>query len=548
MERKVKGDTLSLRGDSKAVLGLVFLAGVMLFGVGAAKAAPKPAPRRVMNIVNFVRGCDPRDPKLDLVKPFRAEVELNTKYNLENTVLLQYDAILREDMMAVVKAADSERTEIGLWFEVVKPMVESAGLKWRGRNGWAWDWYINPGFLMAYTQEQRRILCDEAFRLFKETFGHYPESVGSWLLDAYSMDYMAERYGVKAFCICREQDNTDAYGLRGGYFNGAYYPSKRNMLSAAIDMENAVKTPVFKMLTPDPIYNYANSVGPGPHGPPTLEPVWESGQTKAITDWYFRIYAEDPKGLLGLSYMQTGQENSFGYDAIMKGLPYQIQRIAELRDKGLLSVEKMCDTGRRFAAENPANCVQTQVAMEDWRKLGRKSVWYNSKFYRANLLMDGKRLFFRDIHKMSDSYEEPYLHKVCKGWQALYYTPPVVDEFLFKTKDRTGVMTLDGEFASLEVATADDETLVATAKRTDGSTAEVRLTRGSIFVRGATLTFEGKDEFVQDMHRVGDALSMVFGNYRYKVKLDGQFAPTQKGYLLRPVNGVIALDLGRYVD
>ena len=532
----------------QTVLGLTACLCGITFGTNAAEPARKPAPRRVMNIVNFVRGCDPRDPNLDLVKPFRAEVELNTKYKLENTILLQYDAILRDDMMAVVKAADSERTEIGLWFEVVKPMVERAGLKWRGRNGWAWDWYINPGFLMAYTQEQRRMLCDEAFRLFKETFGYYPASVGSWLLDAYSMDYMAERYGVKAFCICREQDNTDAYGLRGGYFNGAYYPSKRNMLSAAIDMENAVKTPVFKMLTPDPIYNYANSVGPGPHGPPTLEPVWESGQTKAITDWYFRIYAEDPKGLLGLSYMQTGQENSFGYDAIMKGLPYQIQRIAELRDKGLLSVEKMADTGRRFAEENPANCVQTQVAMEDWRDLGRKSVWYNSKFYRANLLMDGKRLFFRDIHKMSDSYEEPYLHKVCKGWQALYYTPPVVDEFLFKTKDRTGVMTLDGEFASLEVAPADDETLIATAKRTDGSQVEIRLTRGSIFVRGATLTFEGKDEFVQDMHRVGDALSMVFGNYRYKVKLDAEFEPTPKGYVLRPVQGEIALDLGRYID
>ena len=306
----------------QTVLGLTACLCGITFGTNAAEPARKPAPRRVMNIVNFVRGCDPRDPNLDLVKPFRAEVELNTKYKLENTILLQYDAILRDDMMAVVKAADSERTEIGLWFEVVKPMVERAGLKWRGRNGWAWDWYINPGFLMAYTQEQRRMLCDEAFRLFKETFGYYPASVGSWLLDAYSMDYMAERYGVKAFCICREQDNTDAYGLRGGYFNGAYYPSKRNMLSAAIDMENAVKTPVFKMLTPDPIYNYANSVGPGPGGPPTLEPVWESGQTKAITDWYFRIYAEDPKGLLGLSYMQTGQENSFGYDAIMKGLPY----------------------------------------------------------------------------------------------------------------------------------------------------------------------------------------------------------------------------------
>ena len=34
----------------------------------------------------------------------------------------------------------------------------------------------------------------------------------------------------------------------------------------------------------------------------------------------------------------------------------------------------------------------------------------------------------------------------------------------------------------------------------------------------------------------------------HKVKLDGQYEPTQKGYLLKPVNGVIALDLGRYVD
>ena len=67
-------------------------------------------------------------------------------------------------------------------------------------------------------------------------------------------------------------------------------------------------------------------------------------------------------------------------------------------------------------------------------------------------------------------------------------------------------------------------------------------------MRGATLTFEGKDEFVQDMHRVGDALSMVFGNYRYKVKLDAEYEPTPSGYVLRPLKGVIALDLGRYID
>lgn len=528
--------------------------GWMIVALGACAcacaAAEKPAaPRRVMNIVNFVRGCDPRDPNLDLVKPFKAEVELNTAHQLENTVLLQYDAMLRDDMMAVVKSADPQRTEFGVWFEVVKPMVEKAGLVWHGRNGWAWDWHIKPGFLMAYTQEERKKLCDELFRFFKEKFGYYPKSVGSWLLDSFSMDYMTETYGVEAFCVCREQDNTDAYGLRGGYFNGIYYASKKNMLSAAIDMRNAVKAPVIKMLTSDPIYNYANSVGPGPSGPPTLEPVWESGQTQAIVDWYFRIYAEEPKGLLGISLMQTGQENSFGYAPIMKGLPYQIRRIAELRDKGVLTVEKMCETGRRFRAEHKENIPQTQVALEDWRNRGRKSIWYNSKFYRANLLMDGKRLYFRDIHKMSDTYEEPFLTKVCTGWQALYYTPPVVDEFLFKDKDHSGVMALDGDFAALDVATPDHETLVATAKRTDGSVVEIRLTRGSIFVRGAVLTYEGRFDFVRAIQQVGDALSFWFVNYDYKVKFDAVYEPNLKGYVLKPAaNGEIALDFGSYVE
>ena len=54
------------------------------------------------------------------------------------------------------------------------------------------------------------------------------------------------------------------------------------MLSAAVDMSNAVQAPVFKMLTPDPIYNYANPKKRFPDYPfksgcPTLEPVWAGG-------------------------------------------------------------------------------------------------------------------------------------------------------------------------------------------------------------------------------------------------------------------------------
>ena len=223
-------------------------------GVSKASSFEKK-PRVVMNLVNFLRGCEPRC-KRDLVTPVVEQIKLNTRYGFNNTILLQYDAMLRDDIMSAVSAADKEKTEFGVWIEIVRPLCEKVGIPWRGRNGWDWDWFVMPGFLESYTIEQRAKLIDELFRLFREKFGRYPESAGSWIFDAWSLNYMKERYGIVAACICREQDVTDAYGLRGGYSNGAYYPSKKNGLSAAVDMKNAIRLPVFRMLTPDPIYNY----------------------------------------------------------------------------------------------------------------------------------------------------------------------------------------------------------------------------------------------------------------------------------------------------
>ena len=386
------------------------------------------------------------------------------------------------------------------------------------------------------------------FDQFRERFGAWPKSMGSWLLDAHSMEYVRSKYGVKAFCICREQDNTDAYGLRGGYSNGAYYPSKKNMLSAAVDMENAVKSPVFKMLTPDPIYNYGqpSALYPGrvhPHNCPTMEPVWYGGFCKEAVDWYFRVYTE-PKGLLNLSYMQTGQENSFGWNRISRGWPMQCEKIASEAAAGRIVLEKMCDTARAFKAAHKANCPQTQIALEDWSGFGRKSVWYNSRFYRANLFMDGKKLHFRDIHKMCDDFEEPFLDKVCTGWQALYFTPPVVDQWMFRGKGVSGVMSFGGEFASLETA-ADGDALVVTAKRADGTAATVRFEEGLIVVSGAgSLDAEYADgDFRKGISIADGGVDFVFQGFRYRVPVRGEVKATAKGFSI--AGDRIELDLSR---
>ena len=493
--------------------------------------------RRVVNIVNFVRALDPRSPKAEYLRALREEVALNLKYGFENTILLQYDALVDAEMMAEARKSDPAKTEFGLWFEMSRPHNEAAGLEWRPseqHKGWDWDWFMNPGFLMAYDHEGRRKLIDAAFAKFKEEFGSWPKSVGSWLLDAWSMDYMVRTYGVDGFCICREQDSTDAYGLRGGYSNGAYYPSRKNMLSAAVDMENAVRAPVFKMLTPDPIYNYGlpHELYPGyPHrgGCSTMEPVWYSGYTPATVDWYFRVYTE-PKGLLNLSYMQVGQENSFGWPMISRGLPMQYAKIAAEAAAGRVVVEKMADTARAFKAAHKSNCPQTQIALEDWTGAGRKSVWYNSRFYRANLVMEGSRLFFRDIHKMSDEFEEPFLDKVCTGWQALYYTPPVVDQWLFRGEGATGTMSLSGEFKSLDTSSDGDGILVVTATRADSAPVEIRFEEGRVVVAGCGLDSEYAAEFRKALSIGDGAVGFEFCGYRYRVPVRGKVQATEKGF------------------
>ena len=137
--------------------------------------------KRVMNLVNFVRGCEPRQPWQDLYTPIKEEIAINKSYGFDHTVLMQYDAIIRPDMVELMKAEMDEHMELGLWFEMGRPLTEAVGIEWRGRPGYDWDWYVNPGFLPAYTPAQREALIDEAFRLFKETFGYYPRVAGSWL-------------------------------------------------------------------------------------------------------------------------------------------------------------------------------------------------------------------------------------------------------------------------------------------------------------------------------------------------------------------------------
>ena len=154
--------------------------------------------KNIVNIINFVRGVEPRPRDIDLQKPVIEQIRLLRENGLRGTFLLQYDALIDKSYLKLMDSC-KDICEIGLWLEIVQPLVEKIGEPWRGR--YSWDWHNDVGFLIGYEPQVRIRLIDAAMEQFKTTFGYYPESVGSWHIDAVSMKYLAEKYNVVACCI-----------------------------------------------------------------------------------------------------------------------------------------------------------------------------------------------------------------------------------------------------------------------------------------------------------------------------------------------------------
>ena len=45
--------------------------------------------KRVMNLVNFVRGCEPRQPWQDLYTPIKEEIAINKSYGFDHTAVIR---------------------------------------------------------------------------------------------------------------------------------------------------------------------------------------------------------------------------------------------------------------------------------------------------------------------------------------------------------------------------------------------------------------------------------------------------------------------------
>lgn len=412
----------------------VWMLAVNSITAGNTESNKKEESPRIINIVNFIRQTDYRLQNSDalLFEAVEKQVDLVNKYNFPATFLFQYDALINPKYQKLMKTKLNSQSELGAWWEITQPHVEAAGIKWRGEHSWVST--ANIAFTPGYTQKEREKLVDVYMEKFKEIYGKYPKSVGSWFIDSHTLEYMYEKYGIVASCNCKDQVGTDGYTLWGGYWNQAYYPSKKNAYMPAQTTAGQIPVPVFRMLGSDPIYQYDAGIGSNHQGVITLEPVYkDGGGNKQWVEYFMESVADEP--CLAFNYAQAGQENSFTWAGMGKGLEMQFPIFDTLKKAGKIRVETMEESGMWFKkqfSKTPATAFTTLV---DVRNEGNKSVWYNSRFYRSNLYWEKDGFCFRDIHLFDENYKSEYLDTPGTGGQFFYYTLPVVDRFHWSTPD-----------------------------------------------------------------------------------------------------------------
>ena len=369
-----------------------------------ASAIAKPGPMRSINIMNFIRAEEPRE-AVDLMAPVTGQMALIKQYQLPATWLLQYDAMVEGPYAGFLKSQMPADHETGIWFEMNRKLCEDAGIAWRGNPHWEWDYHVPVAYSIGYKPDERRLLVDTAMKTHKRTFGRDAKSVASWNLDAVTTAHLADAYGVDALGNCRDQLATDGFTIWGAPI-AAYYPNRNNAWSPALSPRNQISSPMFRLLGQDPVYYYDKTLS----YPDTMEPAWPSGQSEVFVDHFLDMIAHSPTQ--SVAYAQLGQENSFGWPSMQKAYAMQMERLAKLRSSHAVTVETMGETGRRFKKLFKTTPTQAQVMLEDpFGKQGapERTIWYQSRFYRANMHFRGNEFYLRDLHVYSDAFTQPFL-------------------------------------------------------------------------------------------------------------------------------------------
>ena len=452
----------------------------------------------IVNIYNFIRKShqDPSEFIPDDFETIRNQLILMKQYGLPGTYALKHDALIDPTYQALLLDYLDENDEVSAWWEISSELCRRAGITFRdSRQEEEYDDRVDSAYSLGYPPEDRKKLVDAYMADFYSVFGKYPKTIGSWVLDNVTIGYAAEKYGLVGACICRDQLGTDGFTLWGGYPNGMYFPSKKNIFIPAQTEENQLKVPVFRLLGPDPIYNFEADARDGLQGVYSLEPAWLPGRDPKFISWIFSCITDEDS--LGIGYAQVGQENNFLWENIRPGFEPQLKHVIELNKQGKVRIETMAQSSQWYSEQYRITPPLSYQAKTDWiDENGLTAQIYASCNYRVSLLGEKQHLRIRELFLYRESYPSRYLEQPMKGTKSFFDALPVLfPQIWVGIKDRAFIRLLDEKGAepvgNVIYDTVDERTARARLTQDGQTLVEIVMDPAAITIRGGVrLSFD----------------------------------------------------------
>lgn len=406
---------------------------------------PEMVPEYSQKITGQGKAEDMQDKSLltESLDIFRTQQECAHKYGLKTTIQMTYASLFNEEAIAIAKEHHEKYgDEIAL--TLLGLPCEQFREKYKTKDFCIW----------MFSMEDKKAIVKDVFEKFYQIFGFYPESTGSYYMDADLINYIKEEYpsvkcavatcweeGPKAYHTC----NNSWYTFMDGGPWAPWIPSKANTHAPAANKEEDSGIVAIPHLSRDLLACYdGNGSNFGTHPQNVLRGMiydsktWEYPYLYNLIDQYRHQARYNDDYAYNMMFVGPGWMNKMGrweapYELLLKSYDDGCKYYGELKKQGKLVDMTMSEFADYYRSKKTYTAPEVALWKDILYGSDKQLFWYTDPFMRAGINMDqGGALV--DLR--------PYVAKL--EWPVGIGTKHVTDAsypFLIQEKYRAGYFT-----------------------------------------------------------------------------------------------------------
>lgn len=465
---------------------------------------------------------------------FRFQQDTAHKYGLKTTIQITYASLFSKEAIELAKEYNEKYgDEIGLTL-LGLPCPEFKA-KYKTEDFCLW----------MFSNKTKKEIIDDVFSKFYEVFGFYPESTSCYFLDAFSINYIKEKYpsvkcavatcweeGPKAYHTC---NNSWYTFMDGGPWN-PWIPSKKNSHCPAFDKDDDSGIVAIPHLSRDLLACFdGNGSNFGTHPQNVLRGMIyyddhghiEYPYLYNLIDQYHHLAKYNNGFSYNMMYVGPGWLNQKGrwecpYELLAQSYDDGLKYYGMLKQRGELLDLTMSEFADYYRAKHP-NYLDSENAL--WKDIlygsNKQYFWYIDPFLRTCLdfnqggaMIDLRNFAARtkqDIGIGTDHvYDASYPYLIQANYRAGYFThyagAGTVKSCKVTYKGETTDLCLTRTMAKFEKLDNGDVEITT-------NPVELELSQTKIIVQSIFTFVRGKGEVVVERKLLNDVKDVEFIEY-----------------------------------